>query len=478
MLFKNERYLAQVTASIIFTIVALATTPFKAHGQSPRSVSAIITDYNGFWQSSASAISTTKPDNSHNLLSFTYQGTRYSTGVDDDNLTSHGLAFTKGLYKSLPQFNVTGTITSNTKVALGERYDSVTNGKSTPSPDRNINLYLVDGKQGLDLGTGVANLPAGSLTFDMTNILADAVGDGVPDILVTQIADPAQSSDTYAFLDESGKQVGNSVSITFYNIIAPVGNWVADFYEASQSPMTLGSTFTKTERPLRLWAGDFSDFGLTPTDVARIRKFKITLSGNSDVAFVAYNANAFLNKTAVMPVTLLSFKAKQNRGEVVLNWATASEEHSSHFDVEVSRDGKAFGSIGTVAAAGNSNTRLNYTYKYVPPAAGTYYFRLKQVDVDGTFEYSKVVVAPVLTNQQVYLYPNPAGGEVMQLRHPVAAGAEKVTLWNAAGKKLLEQPVAKGSTETSLNVEGFPAGVYQVSWQTATGKTTLKLLLK
>jgi len=83
-------------------------------------------------------------------------------------------------------------VTSNTKLALGQLYDGVDNGASNPAPVNSLALYLTDGPNGLNLGTGIANLPKGDLTFRVTNINPAAIGDGIPDILVTQIADPVE----------------------------------------------------------------------------------------------------------------------------------------------------------------------------------------------------------------------------------------------------------------------------------------------
>jgi hypothetical protein len=69
-----------------------------------------------------------------------------------------------------------------------------------------------------------------------------------------------------------------------------VGNWVADFYEATGSTV-LNASFTQTQRAIRLWAADFTSFGLNASNIGNIAYFKITLSGSSDIAFVAYNAS-------------------------------------------------------------------------------------------------------------------------------------------------------------------------------------------
>ncbi|MBL7699081.1 MAG: T9SS type A sorting domain-containing protein [Chitinophagaceae bacterium] len=248
-------------------------------------VSEIITDYNGYYKTGIGAVSTVKPDNNHNLLSFSFNGTRYSTGVNDALLTSHGETFTPSSFRALPLNNITGAPTGNTKIGLGALADGVPNGAG-PAPSRNLGNYLNDGVNGLNLGTVVANLPAGTMFLSVSNLNAANIGDGVPDILVTQVADPS-GADYYAFTDVNGNMIGNQVDVTLVNI-TPVGQWVADFYEATGGTI-LQPGFTQTQRDVRLWAADFSAFGINASNIGNIAYFRIVLSGNSDVAFVAYN---------------------------------------------------------------------------------------------------------------------------------------------------------------------------------------------
>jgi hypothetical protein len=182
--------------------------------------------------------------------------------------------------------NITGTPNGNTKIGLGAMADGVYNGAGT-APSRNLGQYLNDGINGLNLGTVVANLPAGTMFLSVSNLQAGHIGDGIPDILVTQVADPSGSFDRYAFTDVNGIVVGNFMDVNLTNI-NPVGEWVADFYEATGTAV-LKPGYTQTRRHVRLWAADFSSFGINAANIGNIAYFKIDLSGNSDVAFVAYN---------------------------------------------------------------------------------------------------------------------------------------------------------------------------------------------
>src|SRR5664279_3335344 len=243
-------------------------------------------------------------------------------------------------------------------------YDGVASGASNPAPVNNIPNYLTDGIKGLNLGTGVANLPAGTLLFPISKILNTSIGDSIPDIIITQIADPSNAADRYEFTDINGSIVGNYVDINLTNIPS-VGNWTADFYEASQHPMTLAGGYTKTDRQLRLWASDLSAFGINSANASNVAYFKIILSGSSDVAFVGYNNNAINIFSSLLPVKLNSFSGYETNKQVELNWETTSEINSDAFIIERSNDGNAFTAIGEIKAADNNDVVVKYTYTAV-----------------------------------------------------------------------------------------------------------------
>ncbi|WP_066835984.1 T9SS type A sorting domain-containing protein [Rufibacter ruber] len=432
--------------------------------QSPYAVNAIITDYNGFWRSGVGSINPVKPDNSHNLLAYTYNGVTYSTGANDAKLTANGVVFIPGQYQAIPVSTLPAPV-SNTKVALGQLYDGVHAGASNPAPARDMARYLTDGLSGLDIGTGVANLPAGRLTFPFTQIVKETIGDGMPDVLVTQIADPDPTrSDVYKFFDANNNQVGTSVSIVFDATNIPaVGNWQADFYEASQNPMTLQTSFTNGQRSVRLWAADFSVFGITQANYTQISRFEITLSGNSDLAFVAYNTAVDPSVVGPLPVTFSGFSGRQEKGLSQLYWQTASETMNDHFEVEAGTDGKSFQYIGEVKGAGNSTTLARYRFTDPTPRTGITYYRLKQVDVDGKFEYSRVISVEAKATAGGTASPNPVTKD-FTFTHGLATGQEQLQVLDAHGRLVRQQNVVAGTTATLVPAKTLAPGLYHVLW--------------
>jgi hypothetical protein len=92
-----------------------------------------------------------------------------------------------------------------------------------------------------------------------------------------------------------------------------------------------------------------------------------------------------------LPVELISFQGRTIGEENLLTWSTATEHNNDHFDVERSADGAEFEWIGTMDGAGNSQQVINYELNDRQPLRGYNYYRLKQVDIDGTATYSNVV---------------------------------------------------------------------------------------
>jgi len=448
-ILQNSRNLSIAVTCILAFIFE------PAQGQVSQTVTEIITNYNTYWKSGSTSINPVKPSNSHSLLAFTFNGMRYSTGVNDELLISHGDGlFIPGVFKALPFTTLSGIPVASTKVALGQLYDGVHNGASVPAPPNNFSLYLTDGINGLDIGTGIANLPTGELDFGISNILPANIGDGIPDILITQIADPSTGVDQYRFVNALNATVGNPVDISFTGI-NHVGNWTADFYEARNNPMTLFTSFTNVNRPIRLWAADFSYFGITLSNYTSIESFKIQLNGNSDLAFIAYNTTSLL----LLPVQLSYFRATVSGNNVKLFWQTQSESNSKHFVVEKSTDGQNFTELATIAANGNSTMSKNYSFVDNDVKAGSYYFRLKQVDVDGRFIYSQTLEETIKGSDRISIYPNPASKFVI-VSHVDAQAEDQITLYSAAGLKLISKIISAGSIQTQFALSSYPKGSY------------------
>ena len=121
-----------------------------------------------------------------------------------------------------------------------------------------------------------------------------------------------------------------------------------------------------------------------------------------------------VNWNQTLPVKLITFTGRLNGTRVDLNWVTANELNSKHFEVQRSVDGQNYSTFATVAAKGNSSTTTSYYQVDPSPIKGINYYRLKMVDLDGVFEYSNVVIIRIENNTQLVtkVTPNPFTGKV------------------------------------------------------------------
>jgi hypothetical protein len=165
----------------------------------------------------------------------------------------------------------------------------------------------------------------------------------------------------------------------------------------------------------------------------------------------------------LLPVVLSRWVAEPVGGNVRLGWTTTQQANASHFVVERSADGVNFSVITTVQAAGNSQNMLDYQAFDLSPLPGTSYYRLRQVDYDGTSTTSKLAVVNLGSEAGLVfqVFPNPTKGRFRMVLGGVPNQAKvQFTVFNALG-----QPVADGvapALAEELDLSGLPKGVYLV----------------
>lgn len=118
--------------------------------------------------------------------------------------------------------------------------------------------------------------------------------------------------------------------------------------------------------------------------------FIICITGNGNAGnFGPYTLTDSLY--GALPITFISFNGRLNNGEADLNWSTANEINNKGFKVQKSMDGQTFTDIGFVQGAGNSSNINNYGFSDAKLLSGSNYYRIKQIDFDGKFNYSSAI---------------------------------------------------------------------------------------
>lgn len=163
-----------------------------------------------------------------------------------------------------------------------------------------------------------------------------------------------------------------------------------------------------------------------------------------------------------LPVQLLYFTATLNNGTTLLNWATANEFNNDHFELERSPKGDNFTWLANIKSQGNSGVQQDYEYTDPHPFVGNTYYRLKKVDIDGTFRYSRIVSVRTIADFSYTTYPNPAKDRFVLAINAVIAGEGQFALIDMAGKTLSTKEVylTLGSNTYEWDISRLPKGVY------------------
>jgi Secretion system C-terminal sorting domain len=184
--------------------------------------------------------------------------------------------------------------------------------------------------------------------------------------------------------------------------------------------------------------------------------------------------------STVLPVDLVQFLANRNADETVsLSWSTAQEVNSSYYDVERSADLASWTKLGSVAAKGFSSVTVNYGYKDATPLPGTGFYRLKMVDLDGKFKYSKVIsVSSDPSTQALVIYSNPFTDEVRVKVNIAQADNLTLTITDMVGKSYLRQNynAQAGDNFINLTPSATAQGIYILHIRGNTYDKTVKLL--
>lgn len=379
------------------------------------------------------ACDTLKLDSSANWSSFyySYSTKGYVFGVSD--LSSNGIT----INEDANYYDVTGS--DYNYITGGLASFAFANSNKAANLDKDLVFKVYE-----DDGTGVPGNLLGSTTLKLSQVNDDVNNNLFTEfVFTTPIAIPSNKI-FYVSIDHSNFSwaPGTRDSIAI----------IAD--SSDQAPAAAYQNLTI----------DGSGTGWLPVNA-------IWTSGG-----VPLNANLFLfpyvsntiDGCGVLPVSILNFKGSIKNNQALLSWNTATELNNKGFEIERSKDGKTFSSIGFVNGAGSTTQVKNYTYTDATLsdfAVTTSYYRLKQVDLDGKASYSNVIPLSLKDNLSWKLYPNPVKDKLTVELNLTTDTKVSVQILSKDGKMLLNTDkgtLPQGQQQLTFNIQNLANGSYFV----------------
>lgn len=228
--------------------------------------------------------------------------------------------------------------------------------------------------------------------------------------------------------------------------VRPGTNGAADYIFWDDSPLGAGFSTplinpvgSNTEAGSHRW-------GTNAGNEKLVNSYAVGLLARGNSIQITYDPNTVCATAPVvklqvpLPVELSSFTARLQEASVLVKWETASERNCAYFLVERSTDGQNFTSLGQVAGHGTTNSRQRYAFTDDASLSGLAYYRLRQVDTDGSATNSPIVAVkwPVRAAQAV-LYPNPATTAVTVRFAEAIQGPVNLRIVDATGRVLWKQ---------------------------------------
>ncbi len=371
-------------------------------------------------------LSATATDADNNPLSYQWEGT--NTGGSAANPPTPATLLNTALP---PFFRSYPPTASNTRIF--PRLSAILGGTNTARGDKLPSVGIATTHRFI-VRDGV-----GGLTYQQMTVTTD---DNSGPFLIT-----GDLTATYA--GNSSQTINWDVANT---TAAPINAANVDIMVSTDGGLTFTTVLANTPN-------DGTEAIVLPNVATTTARVKVKASNN--IFFDISNTNFGITASA-MPVELVYFRAEPAADQVRLSWQTASERNNDRFEVQRSRNLSEFATIGRVAADGESMQVRSYGLNDAQPLTGTSYYRLAQVDRDGTTTYSKAV-AVVLDPLAPFMLvvPNPA--TPTQIRYRIQNLEQPVLgLTTLAGRPVgIQSVMAEGAGTYLLKpAEALPAGVY------------------
>lgn len=402
-------------------------------------------------------------------LSYAWEGTNISDEPNNNNLTANTISSTTNppFFRSYPP--VLTSAGSNPGLRYYPRLDAILSGSNYAKGDK---------------------LPSIGISTTHTLTVRDNFG-GVTTGDVTIVVD-GNSGPFLITNDPSGSYPGNSTINVTWSVnntdLAPVNCTAVDIFLSTDGGFTFPTTlgFAKPNNgsasvtlpnivtsQARIKVAPSTSTALTSNNEIDTRS---VLANTPNIFFDISNQNFAIS--APLPVVWNSFDAiVQDKNDVMLMWVISEEVYTAGYQIQFSRDAQSFTDLSYVKGSQFSSNLKKYHYLVNDLSSGIYYFRLKQIDVDGKVNYSKVVEAEIQDNHlPIIVYPNPTTGDVKLYVGKYLNKSFSIKVIDQLGNIVMNIPTQTQSSIMDLNTSELKDGVYYIFLQASDIFEVLKLI--
>lgn len=221
---------------------------------------------------------------------------------------------------------------------------------------------------------------------------------------------------------------------------------------------------------------------LTPMQVLQALRSTASKSSNPDniYGWGIINSLSAIN-SSIVPVELTTFTGSYNNNSVELNWVTSTETNNYGFEIERRSDTSGFEKIGFVSGNGTSTNRISYNFVDNKLSEPKYYYRLKQIDFNGSINYSAEILVNISSVNDFKLfqnYPNPFNPTTKIQYYLPETGTVKIGLYDLLGNEvlsLINQEMPAGMNNIELNASKLASGIYFVKMDSKGKAQTIKI---
>ncbi len=183
----------------------------------------------------------------------------------------------------------------------------------------------------------------------------------------------------------------------------------------------------------------------------------------------------------IFPIELVSFEGLIHEGNVYLEWVTASELNNDHFLIQRSTDGHLFQDVGTVLGVGNSQEKVRYVFQDGTPVNDRLFYRLKQIDIDGSYSLSNVIEVSSIPSTvgpiSVQVFPNPASTS-LNIKNQSLTPLQSIRMFDIYGKEVILDINHTSQDEYNVNLSQLMSGNYFLRVSSASEQQSHRVIIQ